>query len=294
MPDFKGTGVALVTPFDKDLNIDFNALERLVSHCIEGGVNYLVVMGTTAENPTLSPTEKDAVLKAVIEANANRVPVVYGIGGNNTEALVEELKNRDLSGVSAILSVSPYYNKPTQEGIYQHFKVLSENSPLPIIIYNVPGRTGSNISASTTIRLAKDFANIIAVKEASGDMDQVMKIINEAPKDFLVISGDDNLTLPMIAIGGAGVISVSGQAFPVVFTEMVRKALAGDISGARPLHYRLYEITNMLFAEGNPGGVKAALDLQDVLEPYMRQPLWPISNGLRKDLENEMIKQGLL
>lgn len=286
--------MALVTPFDKDLNIDFNALERLVSHCIEGGVNYLVVMGTTAENPTLSPTEKDAVLKAVIEANANRVPVVYGIGGNNTEALVEELKNRDLSGVSAILSVSPYYNKPTQEGIYQHFKVLSENSPLPIIIYNVPGRTGSNISASTTIRLAKDFANIIAVKEASGDMDQVMKIINEAPKDFLVISGDDNLTLPMIAIGGAGVISVSGQAFPVVFTEMVRKALAGDISGARPLHYRLYEITNMLFAEGNPGGVKAALDLQDVLEPYMRQPLWPISNGLRKDLENEMIKQGLL
>lgn len=294
MPDFKGTGVALVTPFDKDLNIDFNALERLVSHCIEGGVNYLVVMGTTAENPTLNPAEKDAVLKAVIEANANRVPVVYGIGGNNTQALVEELRNRDLSGVSAILSVSPYYNKPTQEGIYQHFKLLSEHSPLPIIIYNVPGRTGSNISANTTIRLARDFANIIAVKEASGDMDQVMKIINEAPKDFLVISGDDNLTLPMIALGGAGVISVSGQAFPVVFTEMVRKALAGDISGARPLHYRLYEITNMLFAEGNPGGVKAALDLQDLMEPYMRQPLWPISNGLRKDLENEMIKQGLL
>ncbi|MCR9153968.1 MAG: 4-hydroxy-tetrahydrodipicolinate synthase [Bacteroidetes bacterium] len=294
MPDFKGTGVALVTPFDKDLNIDFNALERLVSHCIEGGVNYLVVMGTTAENPTLNPAEKDAVLKAVIEANANRVPVVYGIGGNNTQALLEELRNRDLSGVSAILSVSPYYNKPTQEGIYQHFKLLSEHSPLPIIIYNVPGRTGSNISANTTIRLARDFANIIAVKEASGDMDQVMKIINEAPKDFLVISGDDNLTLPMIALGGAGVISVSGQAFPVVFTEMVRKALAGDISGARPLHYRLYEITNMLFAEGNPGGVKAALDLQDLMEPYMRQPLWPISNGLRKDLENEMIKQGLL
>lgn len=286
--------MALVTPFDKDLNIDFNALERLVSHCIEGGVNYLVVMGTTAENPTLNPAEKDAVLKAVIEANANRVPVVYGIGGNNTQALLEELRNRDLSGVSAILSVSPYYNKPTQEGIYQHFKLLSEHSPLPIIIYNVPGRTGSNISANTTIRLARDFANIIAVKEASGDMDQVMKIINEAPKDFLVISGDDNLTLPMIALGGAGVISVSGQAFPVVFTEMVRKALAGDISGARPLHYRLYEITNMLFAEGNPGGVKAALDLQDLMEPYMRQPLWPISNGLRKDLENEMIKQGLL
>jgi 4-hydroxy-tetrahydrodipicolinate synthase len=294
MTQFIGTGVALVTPFDKDLNIDFNALERLVSHCIEGGVNYLVVMGTTGENPVLSKEEKRAVLDAVIEAAAGRVPIVYGVGGNHTGALVKELETFNFKGVSAILSVSPYYNKPTQEGIYQHYKTLSEYSPLPIILYNVPGRTGSNISAQTTLRLAHDFENIIAIKEASGDLDQVMKIINERPKDFLVISGDDNLTLPLIAIGGNGVISVSGQAFPSVFTEMVNQALKGNVSAARPLHYRLYELTNMLFAEGNPGGVKAALDLQNVIEPYMRQPLWPISKDLRSALETEMNKQGLL
>lgn len=294
MTQFIGTGVALVTPFDKDLNIDFNALERLVSHCIEGGVNYLVVMGTTGENPVLSKEEKRAVLDAVIEAAAGRVPIVYGVGGNHTGALVKELETFDFKGVSAILSVSPYYNKPTQEGIYQHYKTLSEHSPLPLILYNVPGRTGSNISAQTTLRLAHDFENIIAIKEASGDLDQVMKIINERPKDFLVISGDDNLTLPLIAIGGNGVISVSGQAFPSVFTEMVNQALKGNVSAARPLHYRLYELTNMLFAEGNPGGVKAALDLQNVIEPYMRQPLWPISKDLRSALETEMNKQGLL
>ncbi len=294
MTQFIGTGVALVTPFDKDLNIDFNALERLVSHCIEGGVNYLVVMGTTGENPVLSKEEKRAVLDAVIEAAAGRVPIVYGVGGNHTGALVKELETFNFKGVSAILSVSPYYNKPTQEGIYQHYKTLSEHSPLPIILYNVPGRTGSNISAQTTLRLAHDFENIIAIKEASGDLDQVMKIINERPKDFLVISGDDNLTLPLIAIGGNGVISVSGQAFPSVFTEMVNQALKGNVRAARPLHYRLYELTNMLFAEGNPGGVKAALDLQNVIEPYMRQPLWPISKDLRSALETEMNKQGLL
>lgn len=283
----------MVTPFDKDLNIDFNALERLVSHSIEGGVEFLVVMGTTGENPTLSPKEKNQVLKAVIEANNGRVPVVYGVGGNNTHNCVEELKTRDLSGVDAILSVSPYYNKPTQEGIYQHYKLLSENSPLPIILYNVPGRTGSNMTAATTLRLAHDFENIIAVKEASGDLDQVMAIINDRPEGFLVLSGDDNLTLPMLALGGDGVISVSGQAFPAVFTEMVRKGLAGDFEAARPLHYRLYEITNMLFAEGNPGGVKETLELQSIMEAHVRQPLWPISAALRQALEEEMNKQGL-
>lgn len=283
----------MVTPFDKDLNIDFNALERLVSHSIEGGVEFLVVMGTTGENPTLSPKEKNQVLKAVIEANNGRVPVVYGVGGNNTHSYVEELKTRDFSGVDAILSVSPYYNKPTQEGIYQHYKLLSENSPLPIILYNVPGRTGSNMTAATTLRLAHDFENIIAVKEASGDLDQVMAIINDRPEGFLVLSGDDNLTLPMLALGGDGVISVSGQAFPAVFTEMVRKGLAGDFEAARPLHYRLYEITNMLFAEGNPGGVKETLELQSIMEAHVRQPLWPISAALRQALEEEMNKQGL-
>jgi len=294
MSELKGTGVALVTPFDKDLNIDFNALERHVSHCIEGGVNYLVVMGTTAENPVLSKEEKRQVLDAVIEANSGRVPVVYGVGGNHTQALVGELQSFDFTGVTAILSVSPYYNKPTQEGIYQHFKTLSEASPLPIILYNVPGRTGSNMSAATTLRLAHDFDNIVAVKEASGDLDQVMKIINGRPEGFLVLSGDDNITLPMIALGGDGVISVSGQAFPAVFTEMVNQALAGNFEASRPLHYRLYELTNMLFEEGNPGGVKIALDLQSIMEPYMRQPLWPVSKDLRDRMEVEMNKQGFL
>lgn len=294
MSPFRGTGVALVTPFDKNLQVDYNALERLISHSIEGGVEFLVVMGTTGENPTLSGEEKNQVLKAVIEANMGRVPVVYGVGGNNTQACVEELQSRDFSGVDAILSVSPYYNKPTQEGIYQHYKLLSENSPLPIILYNVPGRTGSNMSATTTLRLAHDFENIIAVKEASGDLDQVMKIINDRPEGFLVLSGDDNLTLPMLALGGDGVISVSGQAFPAVFTEMVRLGLAGNIEAARPLHYRLYEITNMLFAEGNPGGVKETLELQNIMEAHVRQPLWPVSAELRQALEAEMNKQGLL
>lgn len=293
MQAFRGTGVALVTPFTKDLSIDFNALERLVSHCIEGGVEYLVVMGTTGENPVLNKTEKKQVLKAVIEAANGRVPIVYGVGGNNTQAIVEELKSEDFSGVSAILSVSPYYNKPTQEGIYQHYKLISENSPLPIILYNVPGRTGSNMTADTTLRLARDFDNIFAVKEASGDLNQVMQIIKDRPEGFMVISGDDNLTFPMLALGGDGVISVSGQAFPAVFTEMVRKGLAGDMEAARSLHYSLFDITNMLFEEGNPGGVKACLDIQNIMDSYMRQPLWPISSDLRNRLEAEMVKQGL-
>ena len=293
MKTLKGTGVALVTPFTSNLAIDFNALERLVSHCIEGGVEYLVVMGTTGENAVLSPEEKQAVLKAVVEANSGRVPIVYGIGGNNTSAVVQSLENDDLSGVDAILSVSPYYNKPTQEGIYQHFKKISEHSPLPVVLYNVPGRTGSNVSAETTLRIAHDFKNVVAVKEASGDLEQVMAIIKDRPEGFLVLSGEDNLTLPIIAAGGDGVISVSGQAFPAVFTEMIRQSLAGDFSKARSLHYRLFTVTQLLFAEGNPGGVKAALDLLEVIAPYMRQPLWPISHSLRTAIEAEINQHAL-
>lgn len=293
MKTLKGTGVALVTPFTSDLAIDFNALERLVSHCIEGGVEYLVVMGTTGENAVLNPQEKQAVLKAVVEANAGRVPVVYGIGGNNTQAVIDSLQYDELTGVDAILSVSPYYNKPTQEGIYQHFKLISEHSPLPIILYNVPGRTGSNVSAETTLRIAHDFKNVVAVKEASGDLEQVMAIIKNRPEGFLVLSGEDNLTLPIIAAGGDGVISVSGQAFPAVFTEMIRQSLAGDFSKARSLHYRLFTVTQLLFAEGNPGGVKAALDLLEVIPPYMRQPLWPISHSLRSAIEAEINQHAL-
>jgi 4-hydroxy-tetrahydrodipicolinate synthase len=293
MKAFRGTGVALVTPFTSNLSIDYNALERLVSHCIEGGVEYLVVMGTTGENPVLSASEKQAVLKAVVEANAGRVPLVYGIGGNDTRGVVESLKTKDLSGVDAILSVSPYYNKPTQEGIYQHYKLISENTPLPVILYNVPGRTGSNVSAATVLRIAHEFKNIVAVKEASGDLEQVMAIIKDRPDGFLVLSGDDNLSLPIIAAGGDGVISVSGQAFPAVFTEMIRQSLAGEMAIARKLHYRLFSVTQMLFAEGNPGGVKAALDILAVIPPFMRQPLWPISHSLRNAIEAEIVQHTL-
>ncbi|PTM04232.1 MAG: 4-hydroxy-tetrahydrodipicolinate synthase [Bacteroidetes bacterium] len=293
MKTLRGTGVALVTPFTSTFAIDFNALERLVSHCIEGGVEYLVVMGTTGENPVLSAQEKQDVLKAVVEAAGGRVPIVYGIGGNDTNAVVASLKNEDLTGVDAILSVSPYYNKPTQEGIYQHFKMVSENSPLPVILYNVPGRTGSNVTAATTLRIAHDFKNIVAVKEASGDLEQVMAIIKDRPEGFLVLSGDDNLSLPIIAAGGDGVISVSGQAFPAVFTEMIRQSLAGEMATARSLHYRLFTVTQLLFAQGNPGGVKAALDILEVIPPFMRQPLWPISNDLRQAIEAEIVKHAL-
>lgn len=293
MNKFRGTGVALITPFDSDHNIDFNGLEKLVNHCIDGGVDYLVVMGTTGENAVLSNAEKQEVLKFVQKVNAGRKPIVYGIGGNNTAALVETIKSTDFSEIDAILSVSPYYNKPTQEGIYQHFKTISEASPVDIIVYNVPGRTSSNMTAQTTVRLANDFDNIIAIKEASGDMEQVMTIINNRPEGFLVISGDDNLTLPIIACGGDGVISVSGQGFPKVFSPMVKDALNGDMAAARKGHYRLLEVTKMLFAEGNPGGIKAALKHQNICEEYMRQPLWMISDELRTKIGEEMQKQGL-
>ncbi len=287
MTKFKGVGVALITPFNKEEKIDFNRLEKLVNHCIDGGVDYLVVMGTTAENPVLDTEEKHQVLEHVKKVNAGRKPLVYGIGGNDTQGLVQTIKHTDFNGIDAILSVSPYYNKPTQEGIYQHYKTLSAKSPVPIILYNVPGRTSSNVSAETTLRLAHDFENIIAVKEASGNLEQVMKIINERPKDFLVISGDDNLTLPMIACGGDGVISVSGQAFPKVFSAMVHDALNNKMDTARENHYKLFEVTKMLFEEGNPGGVKAALEYQGVCEAKMRQPLWAIS----QDLQNRIISE---
>jgi 4-hydroxy-tetrahydrodipicolinate synthase len=293
MSKFTGTGVALVTPFKADYSIDFDALEKLVNHCIEGGVNYLVVMGTTGESATLNEIEKKEVLQFIQKVNNDRLPIVYGVGGNHTAAVVETLKSMDTNGIDAILSVSPYYNKPTQEGIYQHYKTLSENSSLPIILYNVPGRTASNISAETTLRLAHDFDNIIAVKEASGDLEQIMKIINERPKDFLVISGDDNLTLPMIAIGGNGVISVSGQGFPEVFTSMINNALSGNMETARVGHYKLYEVTKMLFREGNPGGIKYALESKGIGASNVRQPLWEISGGLKMEIRKEIEKQGL-
>ncbi len=293
MSVFRGTGVALVTPFNEDHTIDFKGLENLVNYCIDGGVDYLVVMGTTAENPVLNEEEKQEVLKHVQKVNAGRKPIVYGVGGNNTANIVNYVKHGNLEGVDAILSVSPYYNKPTQEGIYQHFKAICDASPVPVILYNVPGRTSSNMEAGTTLRIAKDCQQAIAVKEASGNMEQVMKIINERPVGFLVLSGDDNLTLPMIACGGDGVISVSGQGFPSVFSTMVNDALAGNIAAARIGHYKLFEITKMLFAEGNPGGIKAVLKHKKVCGDAMRLPLWKISDALDAALVKEIKSQNI-
>lgn len=290
MKEFKGTGVAIVTPFKPDFTLDIDALKRLVNYLIDGNVTYLVVLGTTGEGVTLTSDEKKLVIKTVVETNNKRVPLVLGVGGNSTAEVVTALKTTDFNGFSAILSVSPYYNKPSQEGIYQHYKLVSENSPLPIILYNVPGRTGSNMLAETTLRLANDFKNIIAIKEASGNMEQMMKIINKKPAGFMLISGDDNLTLPIIAAGGAGVISVVANAFPADFSKMVSLCLENKFDEARKLHYKLVEITDQLFADGNPGGVKAALKIKGICGDDVRLPLVKVNSGVYAKLE-ELIKK---
>ena len=278
---FKGLGVAMITPFLENGEIDFDALTRLTNYLIDGNVDYLVVQGTTGESPVLSQDEKMAVLKCVATANNKRVPLVYGLGGNNTQAVAAALKSVDTSIVDGILSVSPYYNKPTQEGIYRHYKVLAESTPLPIILYNVPGRTASNVLPDTTIRIAKDFKNIVAVKEASGNIDQIMDIINRKPEGFLVISGDDGITLPIIAAGGDGVISVVGNAFPHAFSAMVHAAMDNNMAEARRLHYLIFPILPMLFAEGNPGGIKEATAHLGLTSSKLRLPLVNVSENLR-------------
>jgi 4-hydroxy-tetrahydrodipicolinate synthase len=269
----KGTGVAIVTPFNKDGSVDFKGLSQLIEFLIKGKVDYLVVLGTTGESATLNKDEKSAVLNHVADTVDGRLPLVVGIGGNNTREVVNTIKNTDLKPFSAILSVSPYYNKPSQEGIYQHYKMIADSTNAPIILYNVPGRTNSNMTSETTLRLASDFKNIVAVKEASGNIEQCMRIIKHRPKDFLVISGDDNLTLPLLACGADGVISVVANAFPKDFSEMVRQGLAGNFQNAQKLHYKLNEITEQLFADGNPGGVKIVLELLKVCQSNLRLPL---------------------
>jgi len=285
MEKFVGTGVAMVTPFDSSGAVDYKSLEKLVKHLSEGEVEYLVVLGTTAETATLTAEEQSKVLTHVQSVNYKKLPIVLGMGGNNTAALVESIKNTDLSGVDAILSASPYYNKPTQEGIYQHYKAVAESTDKPIILYNVPGRTASNISAETTLRLANDFDNIIGIKEASADMDQVMAIIQDKPKDFLVISGEDGLTFPIVACGGKGVISVVANAYPKIFSDMVRSTLNGEIENGREKHYQLKKFIDLLFAEGNPGGIKAALQILGICEDNLRLPLWKVSDELKTKLE---------
>ena len=288
MDKIKGTGVALVTPFNEDKSVDYKGLENLLNHVIDGGIDYLVLMGTTGESVTLSKGEKVAVVDFCKKINNSRVPVVLGIGGNNTMQVVEDIKSANLDGIDAILSVSPAYNKPSQEGIYQHYKMISGNCPLPIIVYNVPGRTASNISAETTVRLANDFENIVAVKEASGDMDQIMKIIKSKPSDFVVLSGDDSLTLPMIHMGAEGVISVIGQSYPKEYSDMVSFGLSENQEIANQLHDKLYDFYLPLYAEGNPVGIKACLELLGICKSQVRLPLVEASDAIKNELKSLM------
>lgn len=290
MKKFQGTGVALVTPFSKNGKIDFKGLANLIELNIADGTEYLVTQGTTGETAVLSKEEKKEVIKFTVEHTADRVPVVAGFGGNNTAAVAQELETFDFAGIDAVLSVSPYYNKPTQNGIFEHYKVLAAASPKPIIIYNVPGRTSSNIEAGTTLKIANEIPNIIGIKEASGNFAQAMHLAKYRPENFLLISGDDNITLGLLAYGFDGVISVVGQAFPKIFSEMVRSGLRGDFAQARELHYKLNDITDMLFAEGNPGGVKYVLEILGVCENNLRLPLVPIGEELKMKLRTA-IKQ---
>ncbi|WP_370390873.1 4-hydroxy-tetrahydrodipicolinate synthase [uncultured Winogradskyella sp.] len=288
MNQFVGTGVALITPFKQDLSIDFDALEKLVEYNIENGVEYLVISGTTGESVTISKAEKKTLVDFIAKINKGRLPLVLGIGGNNTQAVIEELNQTDLSSIDAILSVSPYYSKPTQEGIYQHFKAIAQASPKPIILYNVPGRTASNMVPETTLRLAKDFDNIIAVKEAGNNVQQYLQLLRNKPEDFHIISGDDDLALGVALAGGSGVISVIGQGLPKEFSEMIRLGIAGKPKQAYELHFKLMPITQMIFAENNPAGIKAVLSGLGLAKPYVRLPLVEATEALQRRINNEL------
>lgn len=272
---FKGLGIALITPFKADGSIDYDALLRLVEYQIKNGADFLCIMGTTAETPCLSLEEKTQLKKLLVERVVGRVPLLMGCGGNNTAAVVHDLKTGDWQGIDGILSVCPYYNKPSQEGLYQHFKAIAEASPVPVVLYNVPGRTGVNMTAETTLRLARDFQNIVAIKEASGDITQMDDIIKNKPPHFDVISGDDGITFPLITLGAVGVISVIGNALPAEFSRMVRLALNGDYESARNIHHKFAELFKLLFVDGNPAGVKAMLHAMGMIENQLRLPLVP-------------------
>ena len=288
MNRFYGTGVAMVTPFQADGQVDYPALERLINHLIEGGVEYLVSLGTTGESATLSKDEKKQVFAFTAKTVNKRVALVAGIAGNNTLEVVAEIKAFDTTGYDAILSASPHYNKPTQEGIYQHYKAIAEASPLPVILYNVPSRTGSSVSAETTVRLAKDFKNIIGIKEASGNFELMNQLVRDKPADFLLISGDDPITLPMIAMGAVGVISVTGNALPKQVSDKVRLCLQGDFKGAQAAHYGLIEFTRLMFSEGSPAGVKSALKHLGVCGDTLRLPLVPVSEDTAEKIKDQI------
>ena len=273
--NLKGMGVALITPFKEDESVDYEALGRLVDYQLQNGTDYLVVLGTTAETPTLTEEEKKNIVDLVITKVSGRIPIVLGLGGNCTRSIVEKLRNDNFDGIDAILSVVPYYNKPSQEGIYQHYKAIAEATTLPIVLYNVPGRTGVNMTAETTLRIAREFKNVIAVKEASGNITQMDDIIKNKPANFSVISGDDGITFPLITLGAVGVISVIGNAFPREFSRMVRLALAGDYNSARTIHHSFTELFNLLFVDGNPAGAKSMLNAMGFIENKLRLPLVP-------------------
>lgn len=288
MKELTGTGIALITPFNEDFSIDTEGLTKVVNYNIENGIDYLVVLGTTAESATLSKKEKQIVIETVTEANNGRIPMVVGIGGNNTQAVIQEMQESDLSDFTAILSVSPYYNKPTQEGIYQHFAAIAKHALLPVILYNVPGRTASNILPDTVSRLARDYKNIIGIKEAAGDIVQAMKMIANTPKEFLVISGDDMITLPMVLAGGAGVISVIAEGFPKDFSTMVRLGLERKVDEAYAIHHKIAPMIDYIFEEGNPAGIKAVFKKRGICGDTVRLPLVKASDNLKKKI-NEFI-----
>ena len=282
----KGTGVALVTPFHKDGSIDFKSFRKVVDRCIDGKVEYLVPLGTTGESATMTTNEKKAVVDFVIEITDKRVPIVLGLGGNSTQEVLSTLEEFDFDGIDAILSVSPYYNRPSQRGIFQHYKMIGNASPVPVILYNVPSRTGSNIDSETTLQLANEIKNIIGIKEASGNLEKAMKIIQHKPKDFLVISGDDVITLPFLACGGDGVISVISNAYPKDFSEMVRLALDGNYDRARKIHYKLLDVMHAIFVDGNPSGIKGLLTALDICSEHVRLPLTSVTKSAINKFES--------
>jgi 4-hydroxy-tetrahydrodipicolinate synthase len=278
--EISGTGVALVTPFTKELEVDYTGLEKVVNHVIKGGIDYLVVLGTTGESTTLTDNEKKQILTTVKKVNNGRLPIVLGHGGNNTKTLIESFNDLDLEGISAILSVVPPYNRPNQEGLYQHYKAFAKACPLPFILYNVPGRTGVNLEVATTLRLANEFDNILGVKEASGDINQIMQILRSAPKGFQVISGDDGITVPIVSVGAHGLISVIANAFPKEISMAVRSALKGDFQTAQANHYKLWDLMALSFADGNPGGVKCMMEKIGLIENNLRLPLAPVKQEI--------------
>jgi 4-hydroxy-tetrahydrodipicolinate synthase len=287
---FSGTGVAIITPFNEDYSVDFPGLERMVEYCIKGKVNNIVVLGTTGESVTLNKKEKFEIIDTVIKTVSKRIPIIVGIGGNSTMDVLEGIKTVNLSGIDGILSVVPYYNKPNQNGLYEHYKAIAQVSPLPVIMYNVPGRTGINMNAETTIKLARDYSNLVAVKEASGNMQQIMEILRDKPANFEVISGDDALTFPMIALGATGVISVVANAFPADFSTMVEEALGGNYLLARKIHFSLLDIIGGLFTEGSPAGVKAILSDMGIVKDIVRLPLTPVSDKHHAKLADLLAK----